>query len=127
MDALHVLPAIFSLYMPQPDYFVYDIFPFKFLGCDAAFIGPSENQFAILDEDKSGLALYILPGLALEEVDGKNGAVEPNLLPDQPVDAKANSIQGPVSFMFETEVDRIFSTPIGAWGHMILHIGYYHL
>ncbi|KAK6258492.1 hypothetical protein QQP08_003805 [Theobroma cacao] len=81
-------------------------------GCDAAFIGPSENQFAILDEDKSGLALYILPGLALEEVDGKNGAVEPNLLPDQPVDAKANSIQGPVSFMFETEVDRIFSTPI---------------
>ncbi|XP_021301194.1 uncharacterized protein LOC110429464 isoform X2 [Herrania umbratica] len=81
-------------------------------GCDAAFIGPNENHFAILDEDKSGLALYILPGLALEEVDGKNGAVEPNLLPDQPVDAKASSIQGPVSFMFETEVDRIFSTPI---------------
>ncbi|XP_022741246.1 uncharacterized protein LOC111292888 isoform X2 [Durio zibethinus] len=41
-------------------------------GCDAAFIGPNENQFAILDEDKSGLALYILPGAALQEADGKN-------------------------------------------------------
>ncbi|XVF15589.1 hypothetical protein REPUB_Repub09cG0167400 [Reevesia pubescens] len=81
-------------------------------GCDAAFIGPNENQFAILDEDKSGLGLYILPGAALQEADGKNGAVEPNLLPDQPVDAKANSVQGPMPFMFETEVDRIFSTPI---------------
>ncbi|OMP02070.1 hypothetical protein COLO4_11380 [Corchorus olitorius] len=81
-------------------------------GCDAAFIGPKENQFAILDEDKTGLALYILPGAALEEADGKNGAVEPNLMPDQPVDAKVNSIQGPMSFMFDTEVDRIFSTPI---------------
>ncbi|XVF17724.1 hypothetical protein REPUB_Repub10bG0148300 [Reevesia pubescens] len=81
-------------------------------GCDAAFIGPNENQFAILDEDKSGLALYNLPGVALQEADGKNGAVEPNLLPDQPVDAKANSVQGPMPFMFETEVDCIFSTPI---------------
>ncbi|XWS41944.1 hypothetical protein CRYUN_Cryun17cG0125700 [Craigia yunnanensis] len=81
-------------------------------GCDAAFIGPNENQFAILDEDKSGLALYILPGAALQEADGKNGAVEPNLLPDQPEDAKANSVLGPMTFMFETEVDRIFSTPI---------------
>ncbi|XWS45293.1 hypothetical protein CRYUN_Cryun15aG0124300 [Craigia yunnanensis] len=81
-------------------------------GCDAAFIGPNENQFAVLDEDKSGLALYILPGAVLQEADGKNGAAEPNLLPDQPVIAKANSVQGPMPFMFETEVDRIFSTPI---------------
>ena len=73
------------------------------------------------------MALYILPGAALQEADGKNGAVEPNLLPDQPVDAKANSVQGPIAFMFETEVDRIFSTPIGAWAHMILHIGYQQL
>ncbi|XLS56870.1 hypothetical protein HN51_006625 [Arachis hypogaea] len=35
-------------------------------GRDAAFIGPNENQFAILDDDKTGLALYVLPrrGLA---------------------------------------------------------------
>ncbi|KAA3461298.1 COMPASS component SWD1 [Gossypium australe] len=81
-------------------------------GCDAAFIGPNENQFAILDEDKSGLALYILPGAALQEADGKNGAVEPNFLPDQPVDGNPNSIQGPMPFLFDTEIDRIFSTPI---------------
>ncbi|KAK9009079.1 hypothetical protein V6N11_080551 [Hibiscus sabdariffa] len=81
-------------------------------GCDAAFIGPNDNQFAILDEDKSGLALYILPGTTLLEANGKNGAAEPNLLPDEPVDAKANSIQGPIPFMFDAEVDRIFSTPI---------------
>ncbi|KAK9012961.1 hypothetical protein V6N11_040990 [Hibiscus sabdariffa] len=81
-------------------------------GCDAAFIGPNENQFAILDEDKSGLALYILPGAALQEAGEKNGAVEPNFLPDQPVEANTNSIQGPMPFLFETEIDRIFSTPI---------------
>ncbi|KAE8723338.1 estradiol 17-beta-dehydrogenase 1-like [Hibiscus syriacus] len=81
-------------------------------GCDAAFIGPNENQFAILDEDKSGLALYVLPGVALQEAGDKNGAVEPNLLPDQPVEANTNSIQGPMPFLFETEIDRIFSTPI---------------
>ncbi|KAK8685899.1 hypothetical protein V6N13_124931 [Hibiscus sabdariffa] len=81
-------------------------------GCDAAFIGPNDNKFAILDEDKSGLALYILPGVVLQEANGKNGAVEPNLLPDEPVDAKANSVQGPIPFMFDAEVDRIFSTPI---------------
>ncbi|KAL1066688.1 hypothetical protein V6Z11_D12G078300 [Gossypium hirsutum] len=81
-------------------------------GCDAAFIGPNENQFAILDEDKSGLALYILPGAALQEADGKNAAVEPNFLPDQPVDGNPNSIQGPMPFLFDTEIDRIFSTPI---------------
>ncbi|MBA0592088.1 hypothetical protein Gorai_009075, partial [Gossypium raimondii] len=81
-------------------------------GCDAAFIGPNENQFAILDEDKSGLALYILPGAALQEADGKNAAVEPNFLPDQPVDGNPNSIQGPMPFLFDTEIDRIFCTPI---------------
>ncbi|MBA0833904.1 hypothetical protein Goarm_006315 [Gossypium armourianum] len=81
-------------------------------GCDAAFIGPNENQFAILDEDKSGLALYILPGAALQEADGKNAAVEPNFLPDQPVDGNPNAIQGPMPFLFDTEIDRIFSTPI---------------
>ncbi|XP_039000010.1 uncharacterized protein LOC120125716 [Hibiscus syriacus] len=74
-------------------------------GCDEAFVGPNENQFAILDEDKSGLALYVLPGAALQEAGDKNGAVEPNLLPDQPVEANTNSIQGPMPFLIETEFD----------------------
>jgi hypothetical protein len=53
-----------------------------FLGRDAAFIGPNENQFGVLEENKS---------------------------PD------VGSIRGPMQFMFDTEVDRIFSTPLGAW------------
>ena len=81
-----------------------------FVGRDAAFIGPNENQFAILDEDKTGLGLYILPGTASKDVNGKNGAVEQ----DPSVDANAGSVKGPLQFMFDTEVDRVFTTPIGA-------------
>ncbi|POO02761.1 WD repeat containing protein [Trema orientale] len=77
-------------------------------GRDASFVGPSENQFAILDDDKTGLALYILPGKTSQEVNEKNGAVEEN----QPVDADASSIRGPLQFIFDDEVDRIFSTPL---------------
>ncbi|XP_044485392.1 uncharacterized protein LOC123210926 [Mangifera indica] len=71
-------------------------------GLDAAFIGPNENQFAILDEDKTGLALYILGGVGSQEADEKN----------QSADSNVSSVRGPLQFMFETEVDRIFSTPI---------------
>lgn len=77
-------------------------------GRDAAFIGPNENQFAILDDDKTGLALYTLPGMASQEIDEKNEPVEQN----QSADTKVGSIRGPMQFMFETEVDRIFSTPL---------------
>ncbi|KAJ7952887.1 Transducin/WD40 repeat-like superfamily protein [Quillaja saponaria] len=77
-------------------------------GRDAAFIGPNENQFAILDDDKTGLALYILPGGAKEEAKDNSGAIEEN----QSADPSGSSIRGPMQFMFETEVDRIFSTPI---------------
>lgn len=84
----------------------------EFVGRDAAFIGPNENQFAILDDDKTALALYILPGNASQDANEKNLLVDEN----QPVDGDANSVKGPMQFMFETEVDRIFSTPIGAWG-----------
>lgn len=76
-------------------------------GRDAAFIGANENQFAILDEDKTGLALYILPGTTSQEVE-KNGVVEQN----PSMDADVGSIRGPMQFMFETTVDRIFSTPL---------------
>ncbi|KAF3438926.1 hypothetical protein FNV43_RR17201 [Rhamnella rubrinervis] len=77
-------------------------------GRDAAFIGPNENQFAILDDDKTALALYILPGNASEAANEKNLLLDEN----KPVDGDSNSIKGPKQFMFETEVDRIFSTPI---------------
>lgn len=81
---------------------------FNCVGRDAAFIGANENQFAILDEDKTGLALYILPGTTSQEVE-KNGVVEQN----PSMDADVGSIRGPMQFMFETTVDRIFSTPLG--------------
>ncbi|GFP96936.1 hypothetical protein PHJA_001837700 [Phtheirospermum japonicum] len=78
-------------------------------GSDAAFVGPNENQFAILDEDKTALSLYMLPGAAAPQgAFEKNGTVDEN----QPVETEATSIKGPMQFVFETEVDRIFSTPL---------------
>lgn len=83
-----------------------------FPGRDAAFIGPSENHFAILDDDKTGLSLYILPGAALQEANNKNGMVDADQNMDtEPTDV--TSVKGPMQFMFESEIDRIFSTPIG--------------
>lgn len=93
-------------------------------GRDAALIGPNENQFATLDEDRTGLSLYILPGTTLLEAgDKKMGILEKNamaieknsVMEDQvqPTEANANSIKGPLQFLFDAEVDRIFSTPIG--------------
>ncbi|KAJ4955041.1 hypothetical protein NE237_011824 [Protea cynaroides] len=77
-------------------------------GRDAAFIGPNENQFAVLDDDKTGMALYMLPGSASQVGGENNGAPEQNSRGDPSV----ASIQGPLEFVFETEVDRIFSTPL---------------
>ncbi|RYQ80558.1 hypothetical protein Ahy_Scaffold1g106888 isoform E [Arachis hypogaea] len=77
-------------------------------GRDAAFIGPNENQFAILDDDKTGLALYLLPGGASQ--DPKE--IEKAFQEDQPAETNVGSIRGPTPFLFETEVDRIFSTPL---------------
>ncbi|XP_058228445.1 uncharacterized protein LOC131336574 isoform X2 [Rhododendron vialii] len=77
-------------------------------GRDAAFIGPNENQFVILDEDKTGLALYVLPGGASQEVGKKNVLDEQS----QAADLNIGSVKGPLQFLFETEVDCIFSTPI---------------
>ncbi|XP_050363675.1 uncharacterized protein LOC126782463 [Argentina anserina] len=78
-------------------------------GRDAAFIGPNENQFAILDDDKTGLALHILPGKATPEANEKNLLADENENPTANIDSAP---RGPMQFMFETEVDRIFSTPI---------------
>ncbi|PIN18240.1 hypothetical protein CDL12_09092 [Handroanthus impetiginosus] len=77
-------------------------------GADAAFVGPNENQFAILDEDRTALSLYMLPGAASQESSAKNGTATEN----QTVETEVASIKGPVQFMFESEVDRIFSTPL---------------
>lgn len=54
------------------------------------------------------MALYILPGTTSQEVE-KNGVVEQS----PSMDADVGSIRGPMQFMFETTVDRIFSTPLG--------------
>ncbi|XP_050206806.1 uncharacterized protein LOC126656312 isoform X2 [Mercurialis annua] len=86
-------------------------------GRDAAFIGPSENHFAFLDEDKTGLALYILPGGASKEAGEKNLLLEEN----QSAETNAGSLRGPVQFMFESEVDRIFSTPLESTLMFVIH------
>lgn len=85
-----------------------EYYMFVSIGRDAAFIGPNENQFAILDDDKNGLALYILSGKTSQENDNEK-VLEGNYA----IDTNNTSINKPIPFMFETEVDRIFSTPIG--------------
>lgn len=80
------------------------------LGRDAAFIGPNENRFAILDVDKTGLGVYTLPGGASQEAKDNDKVFEEN----PTAETSVGSIRGPTPFMFETEVDRIFSTPLGA-------------
>ncbi|XP_038721894.1 uncharacterized protein LOC120014048 [Tripterygium wilfordii] len=77
-------------------------------GRDAAFIGPNENQFAILDDEKTGLGLYTLPGVTSQESHEKIGEMEQK----QSADTAVGSVRGPMHFMFENEVDRIFSTPL---------------
>lgn len=52
----------------------------------------------------------MLPGAASQ------GSLEKNVTAyeNQSEDTEATSIKGPMQFMFESEVDRIFSTPLGA-------------
>lgn len=52
----------------------------------------------------------MLPGAASQESFEKNGTAREN----QSMETEVTSIKGPVQFMFESEVDRIFSTPLGA-------------
>ncbi|KAI5409747.1 hypothetical protein KIW84_055268 [Lathyrus oleraceus] len=56
------------------------------------------------------LALYSLPGGASQEAKDNDQVLEEN----QPTETNVGSIRGPTQFMFETEVDRIFSTPLGS-------------
>ncbi|KAL8231340.1 hypothetical protein R6Q57_001118 [Mikania cordata] len=77
-------------------------------GRDAAFIGLNDGQFAILDEDKIELSVYTLPG------GSSKTTAENNMIDDQKQyeDLDVSSIKGPLQFTFESEVDRIFSTPV---------------
>lgn len=53
--------------------------------------------------------MYILPKLTTIEENEKNLLSEEN----QTKEENPSAIQGPQQFLFETEVDRVFSTPIG--------------
>lgn len=53
--------------------------------------------------------MYILPKLTTIEENEKNLLSEEN----QNKEENPSAIQGPQQFLFETEVDRVFSTPIG--------------
>ncbi|KAL0927561.1 hypothetical protein M5K25_001743 [Dendrobium thyrsiflorum] len=72
-------------------------------GRDAAFIGPNENQYAILDEERTSLSLHKFQGLTLLEQNRNIESLEEN---------KVASNQSSAQFQFETEVDRIFSVPL---------------
>lgn len=63
--------------------------------------------------------MYILPKLTTMDENEKNLLSEEN----QTKETNASGIQGPQQFMFETEVDRVFSTPIGvASDNLILEV-----
>ncbi|BAT75565.1 uncharacterized protein HKW66_Vig0034620 [Vigna angularis] len=81
-------------------------------GRDAAFVGPNENQFAILDDDKTVLSVYTLPGGASQEAKDNENVFEENPTATATAETTVGSIRGPIPYMFETEVDRIFSTPL---------------
>nr|CAB3494008.1 unnamed protein product [Digitaria exilis] len=80
-------------------------------GRDAAFLGPDDNQYAILEEDRTGLNLFSLKAVATKEALENNAAVlEENTFADNA--ANSTERQGPLQFTFESEVDRIFSSPL---------------
>jgi hypothetical protein len=82
------------------------------LGRDAAFLGPDDNQYAILEEDRTSLNLFNLKAVATKEALENNAAVlEENTFADNA--ANSSERQGPLQFIFESEVDRIFSSPLG--------------
>lgn len=109
VKGLYFLSTLLFTKVLVSDYF--NPFSANSSGVDAAFVGNKENQFAILDEDKTALSLYMLPGAASQESFEKNVTADDV---SQSVETEVASIKGPMQFMFESEVDRIFSTPLGA-------------
>lgn len=113
-------------------------------GSDGAFVGYNENQYAILDEDGVGLVLYFIEedvnlmssggGTTSEhpETNGNhdtNGALDEKEFsePAAPVSitkpVENGGQRGPVQFAFDTPVQRIFSSPLGAFPLCIMPIG----
>lgn len=91
----------------------------SFLGRDATFLGPDDNQYAILEEDRASLNLYNLKPVATKEALENNAAVlEENTFAENPT-ANPTQQKGPMQFTFESEVDRIFSSPIGTLGGLL--------
>lgn len=97
------------------------------LGSDGAFIGPTQNQYALLDDDGVGLVLYSIvedtnlatltdPAPESAESRGPDGALDENDFTEtstkRPLDKKGP--QDPIQFAFDTPVHRIFSCPLEA-------------
>lgn len=85
-------------------------------GRDVAFIGSNESQYAILDDDRTGLVLHILPTNVTPEVGdnkGKESGVNRAALDENSFsEGKTSNEHGTLQFSFETEVDQIFSSPL---------------
>ncbi|KAG0579545.1 hypothetical protein KC19_4G105700 [Ceratodon purpureus] len=102
-------------------------------GSDGAFIGPTQNQYAILEDDGVGLVLYSIeeekdlatltdptpaavPTPETADSRGPDGALDENDFSEastkRPLDKKGS--HGPVQFAFDTPVQRIFSCPLEA-------------
>ena len=90
-------------------------------GCDGAFVGFNENKYAILEDDGLGLSLYILEEdseskpVQISKESEKNLALDENSFSESNVISKSRESlqQGPIQFVFDTPVQRIFSTPLG--------------
>jgi len=95
-------------------------------GSDGAFIGPTQNQYAILDDDGVGLVLYSMeeetnlatltdPVPETADIRGPDGALDENDFSEasnkRPLDKKGSHV--PIQFAFDTPVQRIFSCPLG--------------
>ncbi|XP_078433538.1 transducin/WD40 repeat-like superfamily protein [Wolffia australiana] len=77
-------------------------------GRDAAFVGPKENQYAVLDEDKSGLSLYLIPSASVQQNSESEGELDVNSFSE----TRVGGDQGHLRFSFDGDVDHIFSTPL---------------
>lgn len=106
--------------------FVFNLSSVLIAGSDGAFIGPTQNQYAILEDDGVGLILYsieeeknlaTLTDSVPETADsrGPDGALDENDFSEastkRPLDKKGS--HDPIQFAFDTPVQRIFSCPLG--------------
>ncbi|KAI5057844.1 hypothetical protein GOP47_0027859 [Adiantum capillus-veneris] len=90
-------------------------------GCDGAFIGAKENQYAILEDDGLGLSLFSLeenleanPDKQSSEDSENSTALDVNTFSQASLMRKTHDSlqQHPISLVFYSPVQRIFSTPL---------------